>query len=117
VSREVAIVRIRGKFRPIEEVEGEDYLPLGELKAVRAAVKSAFPRAKWDNPTWATYARRDLAIEFDLDCVESGNTIVLHVHGPGDPVPPLLKLTEANGWLTIDCSRGEFIEPANPSPV
>ena len=117
MSWDVVIVRIRGKFRPIEEVEEEDYLPLGDLKTVRAAVRSAFPRAEWSNPTWAVYGHGDFQIEFSLDGVESDNAIVLHVHGPGDPIPSVLKLTEANGWLAIDCSSGEFIDPANPSSV
>jgi hypothetical protein len=113
MSWDVAIVRIRGKFRPIEEVEEEDYLPLGDLKAVRAAVRSAFPSAKWSNPAWAVYLGPDFEIEFPLDDVEYG--IPLHVHGTGDPIPSILKLTEANGWLAIDCSTGEFINPKNPS--
>jgi hypothetical protein len=56
-----------------------------------------------------------LGIEFNLDGVESGDTIILHVHGTGDPIPSILKLTEANGWLAIDASSGQFIDPANPS--
>jgi hypothetical protein len=115
MSRDVAIVRIRGKFRPLEEVEEEDYLPLGDLKSVGAAVRAALPSAKWSNPTWAVYDGPDFGIEIDLDGVESGNTIVLHVRGPGNAAPSLLKLTEANGWLAIDCSSGEFIDPADPS--
>ena len=55
MSWDVAIVRIRGKFRPILEVEEEDYLPLGGLKGVRAAVRAAFPFVEWSNPTWAVY--------------------------------------------------------------
>jgi len=117
MSRDVAIVRIRGKFRPVEEVEEEDYLPLGDLKKVTAAVKSAFPSAKWSNTTWAVYVGPDFEIEIDLEGVESGNTIVLHVHGDGDAAPAVLKLTEANGWLAIDVSCGEFIDPDNPSEL
>ncbi len=115
MSWDVAIVRIRGKFRPIAEVEEEDYLPLGDLKDVSAAVRAAFPSAEWSDPTWAVYLGPDFEIEIDLDGVESGNTIVLHVHGTGDPIPSLLKLTKANGWLAIDCSSGEFINPKKPS--
>jgi hypothetical protein len=74
MSRDVAIVRIRGKFRPLEEVEEEDYLPLGDLKSVGAAVRAALPSAKWSNPTWAVYDGPDFGIEIDLDSVESGNT-------------------------------------------
>jgi hypothetical protein len=115
MSWDVAIVRIRGKFRPIEEVEEEDYRPLGKLKDVRAAVRAAFPSAEWSNPKWAVYESPDFEIEIDLEGVESGNTIILHVHGKGDPIPSILKLTEANGWLAIDCSSGEFLDPKNPS--
>jgi len=117
MSRDVAIVRIRGKFRPVEEVEEEDYLPLGNVKKVTAAVKAAFPSAKWSNPKWAVYLGPDFEIEFDLDGVKSGNTMVLHVHGNGDAAPAVLQLTQANGWLAIDCSRGEFIDPDDPSEL
>ncbi len=115
MSRDVAIVRIRGKFRPIEEVEQEDYLPLGNLNEVSAAIRAAFPSAEWSNPTWVVYVGPDFEIEIGLDDVESGNTIVMHVHGPGNAAPSLLRLTEANGWLAIDCSCGEFIDTADPS--
>jgi hypothetical protein len=111
MSWDVAIVRIRGKLRPIKEVEEEDYLPLGEPKKVRAALSTAFPSAEWSNPISATYVGPDFEIEIDFDGVESGDTIVLHVHGSGDPIPSILKLTEANGWLAVDCSSGEFIDP------
>jgi hypothetical protein len=117
VSRDVAIVRIRGKFRPAKEVEEGDCLPLGDLKRVTGAVNSAFPSAEWSNPTWAVYIGPDFEIEIDLDGVESGNVMVLHVHGSGDAAPAVLRLTEANGWLAIDTSRGEFIDPANPSEL
>ena len=115
MSWDVAIVRIRGKFRPIKEVKGKDYLPLGDLKKVRAAVSTAFPSAEWSNPKWAFYSGPDFSIEIDLEGVKSGNTILMFVHGSGDPIPSILKLTEANGWLAVDCSSGQFIDPTNPS--
>ena len=115
MSWDVAIVRIRGKLRPVKEVEEEDYLPLGEPKKVRAAVSTAFPSAEWSNPKWAFYTGPDFEIEIDLEGVKSGNTILMFVHGSGDPIPSILKLTEANGWLAVDCSSGQFIDPANPS--
>jgi len=115
MSWDVAIVRVRGKFRPILEVKEDDYLPLGDPEKVRATVRAAFPSAEWSNPTWAVYLHGDFQIEFSLEGVESANAILLHVHGTGDPIPALLKLTEANGWLAIDTSTGEFINPKKPS--
>jgi hypothetical protein len=40
---------------------------------------------------------------------------LLNVRGTGDPISSILKLTEANGWVAVDCSTSEFIDPANPS--
>ena len=51
MSWDAVIVRIRGPFRPIAEVEADDYLPLGTLDAVATAVRSAFPDAEWHGPT------------------------------------------------------------------
>src|SRR5262249_14459816 len=115
MSWDVAIVKIRGDFRPISDVETDDYISLGELDAVREAVRRAFPSATWSNPTWATYADPEFQIEFALDGVDSSHTIILHVHGSGDPIAALLRLTQPNGWLAVDCSTGEFIDPSNPS--
>ncbi len=115
MSWDVAIVKIRGEFRPIEEVEAEDYVPLGELADVRAAIRKTFPTAEWSTPDGALYLGPDYEIEIGLDGVESESTVLLHVHGTGDPIPSLLKLSEANGWLLVDCTTSEFIDPENPS--
>ena len=115
MSWDVALVKISGDFRPIAEVEAEDYLPLGEPEVVRSAIRSAFPSAEWSNPSWAVYVAPGFEIEFSLEGLESANSVILHVHGNGDPIPSLLKLSDANGWLAVDCSTGEFIDPKNPS--
>jgi hypothetical protein len=115
MSWDVALVKIRGEFRPIEDVDNEDYVALGELDDVRQAIGRAFPSAKWSSPTWAVYEGPGFGIEFALDGVESSNSVILHVHGSGDPIPSLLRLTQANGWLAVDCSTGEFIDPNDPS--
>jgi len=107
-------VKIRGGFRPIAGVGSDDYLPLGELEAVQTAIRIAFPSAQWSDPTWAVYAGPDFQIEFSLDGVASSGAVILHVHGTGDPISALLKLTDSNGWLAVDCSTGEFINPKDP---
>jgi hypothetical protein len=111
MSWDVALVKIRGDFRPIGQVDRGDYIPLDDIATVRKAISSALPSAKWSNLTWAVYQGPGFEIEFSLDGVESANTVILHIHGSGDPVPSLLRLTQANGWLAVDCSSGEFINP------
>lgn len=115
MSWDVAIVKIKGPFRTIAEVEEADYVPLGRPAAVRKAIRAAFPEAEWSSTDGAVYCGEGFEIEFDLEGVTSANTVVLHVHGTGDPIRPLLKLAKDNGWLAVDCSTGEFIDPQNPS--
>jgi hypothetical protein len=114
MSWDAVIVRIRGPFRPIADVAADDYLPLGTPESVAAAVRAAFPDAKWDD---STCAHRGLdkytGMTIDLDSVESSQSIHVRVSGPGNPVPDLLSLANANGWVVIDCSSSEFIDPRN----
>jgi hypothetical protein len=112
MSWDAVIVRIRGSFRSIADVAADDYLPLGTLGSVTAAVRVAFPDAEWDS---ATYAHRILdkytAMMIELSHVETSHSIHISVSGPGNPVPDVLSLANANGWLVVDCSSSEFINP------
>ncbi len=90
MSWDVALVRIRGDFRPIAEVEEDDYISLGTPAAVRTAIRAAFPKAEWSGADWAVYCGKDFEIEFDLEGVKSANTVLLHVHGTGISGPSFL---------------------------
>jgi hypothetical protein len=121
MGRHYAIVKIRGKFRPIREVAEDDYISLGGLEAVQQAIRTAFPSAEWSksDPTYASYSGHDangneFGIEISLNGVESANCVGMTVSGSGDAFLSLLKLTEANGWLAIDMSGGGFLDPNNP---
>ena len=112
MSWDAVILRIRGPFRPIADVTADDFLPLGTLHSVASAVRAAFPDAQWDNPT---YAHRGLdtytGMTIDLAHVETTHSVHVTVSGPRNPVPDLLALANANGWVVLDCSSGEFIAP------
>jgi hypothetical protein len=47
--------------------------------------------------------------------VEWYNFVLVSVSGSRDPIPPLLALANANGWVVLDIQNSEFIDPANPS--
>ena len=119
MGRHVAIVRIRGAIRTLETVSKEDYLPLGDLPSVRSALKNAFPTAEWSSQTCGLYHGVDNGLEFGIDFSTDGNESVdnigLIISGPGDAGPAVMKLTKPNGWLAIDVSAAEFIDPDNPS--
>jgi hypothetical protein len=61
------------------------------------------------------YVGPGFEIEFDLEGLESSGSVLLHIHGASDPIPLLLRFTESNGWLAVDCSTTELIDPKNPS--
>jgi hypothetical protein len=112
MSWDAAIVRIRGPFRPIADLTADDFLPLGTLDAVASAVRAAFPDAQWDRPTYA-HRRLDAytGMTIELANVETSHSIHVTVSGPRNPVPDLLALANANGWLVVDFSSGAFIDP------
>jgi hypothetical protein len=116
MSWDAVILRIRGPLRPAEEVTESEYLPLGSLESVAAAIRSAFPSAEWDS---ATYAHCSLdkytAMIFDLQGVEGANCVLVSVSGSRDPIPSLLGLASANNWVILDVQNADFIDPANPS--
>jgi len=112
---DVQIVRIRGNLRPLASLQNDDFLPLGDLAAVRCVFQSACPAATWSNPLWALYYGDGLDVEIDLQYVESSNSVGLCFHGKRNPIPWLLTLTEKHGWLTVDLSSGELVDPNDPT--
>jgi hypothetical protein len=116
MSWDAVILRIRGPLRPAVEVAESEYLPLGSLESVAAAIQSAFPSAKWDGPLHSHYSLdKYTAIVFDLQGVESSNCVLVSVSGSRDPIPSLLKLVKTNDWVILDVQNADFIDPANPS--
>jgi hypothetical protein len=116
MSWDAVILRIRGPLRPAREVAESEYLPLGSFKSVAAAIRSAFPSVEWESPTRA-HGTLDkyTGITFDLHEVEGYYFVHVSVRGSADPIPSLLGLANANGWVVLDVQSSEFIDPANPS--
>ncbi|MBO0698149.1 MAG: hypothetical protein J2P46_07130 [Zavarzinella sp.] len=116
MSWDAVILRIRGPLRPAAKVPESDYRPLGSLKSVAAAIRSAFPSVVWEEKTRA-HASLDeyTAIEFDFHKRNGYSFLLVSVRGSRDPVPPLLELATANDWVVLDVQNSEFIDPAKPS--
>jgi hypothetical protein len=116
VSWDAVILRVRGPLRPAAQVAPADYLPLGGLGSVAAAIRAEFPAATWDDPMHAHCALDEYtAMLFNLEGVEDANCVLVSVSGSRDPIPSLLGLANANGWVVLDVQNGDFIDPANPS--
>jgi hypothetical protein len=118
MSWDASIVRIRGQFRPVEELAKGDFLPLGSPDEVAAALRAAFPLARWapsGSQCVVEDERTGVYLEFDLRLVASHQALSVSARGDGNPVPPLLALAKANGWAVIDDQSGAFINAENPS--
>jgi hypothetical protein len=116
MSWDAVILRIRGPLRPANEVAESQYLPLGGLESVAAAIQSAFPSAEWDDPMHACCSLDEsTAILFDLQGVERSNCVLVSVSGSYDPIPSLLELANANNWVILDVQTSDLINPARPS--
>ena len=115
MSWDAVLLKVRGKFRPVEEVDEADYLPLGKRKDVLAAIRSAFPAAKRGGPARLLCVDGDLSIEFTPTGGDTVDSVLLEVRGEGDPITPLVGLAKQNKWVLLDASTSAFIDPANPS--
>jgi len=116
MSWDAVILRIRGPFRPIADVEEGDFLPLGTNESVAKGIRQAFPAARWHGKTHALCSLDDYtSIEFDLKYVEETKSLHIRVTGSSDPIPSLLSFASAHGWLVLDCQNSDFIDPADPS--
>ena len=116
MSWDAVLLRIRGAVRPLEEVDDEDYLPLGKRKDVVTAIEATFPRVAREGPSELLYRDGDLSIEFRLEGRDPVDSVVLEVRGKGDPITPLLELATRHGWVVLDASTSEFLDPDSPSP-
>lgn len=116
MSWDVAIVKINGTFRPIDEVESSDFISMGTHAEVVEAIRQAFPEAQWsEDELSALFDGAEFSIEFDLAPLEESQSIILQVRGGSDPISAILKLTNTQNWVAVDCSLGSFIDPENPS--
>jgi hypothetical protein len=109
----VVLLRVEGVARSIEDMGDE--LPLGTRKDVLGAIRAVFPTAAGETPTQLIFREGDLSIEFALHGRNPVNTVTVEVRGEGDPVSPLMELARRNGWVVLDVSTSEFIDPEDPS--
>ena len=103
-------------MRPLEEVDDEDYLPLGKRKDVVTAIEATFPGIEREGPSDLLYRDGDLSIGFGLEGRDPVDSVMLEVRGEGDPITPLLELATRRGWVVLDASTSEFLDPDNPAP-
>ncbi len=97
--------------------EGQPQLrPLGMADEVRRAVTRALPGIEWDEPVLGSYRGLSLAVDVVLPSRGVVDSMALHLSGPGDPLPVVLRLCRQNGWVAFDSVAGDFLDLQNPNP-
>jgi hypothetical protein len=94
-----------------------DYKPpdMGSASEVREKISAYLPGVDWSDPAWGTYLGDGFVIEFNMGRHEIIDCIMLHVRGGGDAISAMMQFVAPNRWSALDCSDGEFLDPANPS--
>jgi hypothetical protein len=114
MSWDAFLVRIKGKSIPENTWEAEE-IPLGTRKQVIDAILAEFPAARQQSTSEFLYTDGHLSIGFTLKGKSPVREVALEVRGAGDPITPLLHLATSNGWLIMDVSTSEYIDPKKPS--
>jgi hypothetical protein len=112
MSWDAVLLRVGPGVRSFLETDEE--LPLGRRKEVVEAILAVFPTCARESPTRLLYEAGDLSMEFALHGGSPVGSVTVEVRGEGDPVSPLLELATRNGWVVLDVSMSEFIDPAKP---
>jgi hypothetical protein len=96
--------------------EGDPLLrPLGMADDVRRAVSRALPGIEWNAPVQGSY--RGLAVSVDVELPSRGvvDSVALHLRGPGNPMPVIVRICLQNGWVAFDSVAGTFLDLQDPS--
>jgi len=89
--------------------------PLGDATVIRSAIAGTLPDTDWSNPSWGLSAGPGFSFEFNIQSEGPVDAFTIHVRGSGDPLPAIVSLCRANGWVAFDYSTGELLDLSNPS--
>lgn len=96
--------------------EGDPTLrPLGMADEVRRAVSRVLPGIEWDAPVQGSYRGAAVSVEVELPSQGVVDSVALHLRGPRNPMPVIVRLCRQNGWVAFDSAAGTFLDLAAPT--
>src|SRR5690242_2439955 len=111
MSWDVMRFRVREKPQSLHDLTEDKLLPLGIAADVRTSISAALPDVDWSDHTWGLYGGNGFSIEFNVGDDDPIQNIMLHVRGGGDAIGDIMKFVVPNGWIALDCSTSEFLDP------
>ena len=115
MSWDVMVFKFAGTPPSIEEFDESNLQPMGAHASIRERISQHLPGVDWSDPTWGNYERDGLSFEFNMGEDDPITNFMVHVRGTGDAIAALMRFAVPSGWTVLDCSTGEFLDPANPS--
>jgi len=90
----------------------------GTVAQVRAELENRLP-VEWGGSFWCYYFGDGFTLEINIGDWRSQDedpldNISIEVRGGGDPMPILVELAAANGWVLSDLATGQVIDPDAP---
>jgi len=115
MSWDVMVFNYAGKPPAPAAMDDVPPLPLGAAASVRANISRCLPGVDWSEPGWGIFEADEISVEFNIGDADPVDSLMLHVRGTGNPLPALLSIATGNSWSLLDCTTGQFIDPARPS--
>jgi hypothetical protein len=116
MSWDVMLFRFAGEApASMDDINDAQQLPLGAAADVRAGISAGLTQTSWDDPAWGIFDGDGFSIEFNVGDDDPVDSMMLHVRGGGDAVAAIMSFAAPLSWAALDCSTGEFLDPAAPS--
>jgi hypothetical protein len=110
MSWDISVFAAKAPPPPVERMRSDwSGEILGSAQEVREKISLCLPGVDWSDPTWGHFAEQGYSYEFNVGEKDPNDGFMIHVHGGGDAVGPLLRLAERWGWFLLDCSQGEWL--------
>jgi hypothetical protein len=110
MSWDVSVVASKSPPPPVGQM-ADDWKGelLGSADEVRAKISTCLPAVDWSDVMWGILDGDGFTFEFNVGNEDPSDGFMIHVHGGGDAITPLLKLAKHWGWYLLDCTQGEWL--------
>jgi hypothetical protein len=114
MSWDIAVMDLPADAATVSDIAADfEPEPLGDRTALINKIREVAPTTDFSDPTWGDLTTPDFTIEFNMGQADPVPSFMLHVRGGDDLVVGFIAVLLAHlGLRAIDCSEGEFFEPA-----
>lgn len=113
MSWDIFVQDLPPEARSVKDVPDEFHPhPLGRRDEVIGRIRSVFPDADFEDPSWGRLQKDGYSIDISIGDLEEVGGVTLHVRGSDDAVGAVVALIEAIGGRGVDSWTGELFDQA-----